>query len=959
MMATTASDWSHDRRVPRPLAHAALRGVWAGVLASLAVGALVLAIRFVPSLALAYPLALIPLLAAGPLATGSRTKRPVHAFLAGLTSGATSALLAVGILWSASTWLGEPRWALMGPSSTLPGITLPRPAIVPGLVWPHQLILFFQPPLAMLLALLWSAAVAACSDGPTGRVRCAMAGVAASVETKLLYSFAMIAGLTIAVAWVGFSAVEDSHLRGHRFQLGADWATHVGELSALLAQAGSLVSAGDETTDPSRLEALGDLNRSRDALFRHLRSQDRHPGLWALAPTVAAAVARHGSAVEAADQAFQQHAEILASILSSASSTATGEELRLAERRAYRELSRLDGSITTELKQSLDAIDLDHHANLVGIMALLALVIALTGLVSRAIATAITDPIAAMSRHLSRLARGDFSGRLNVQNRDELGALARELNRVSGDLGRLYELERRQREGSEARYQALFHGLTDSILVADDGGRVLDANGAALELLGCTREDLIGRPVSTLLAAPTVGARTELACLEHWHGQFFLKGADGAWLPVESRATSVQQGDRVVHVAILRDIQERFQKDAELQDINQRLTEALEELQMAHRRVIQQERLSALGQMASGIAHDMNNSLAPVVGFSELLIARFDADESPEKLREYLTLIHTAAQDAANVVGRLRDYYRPPGDQVSQEAVDLVRLIDTVVSLTQPKWKGEALARGGPIEVVTDYGESLTIVGHASSLREALTNLVLNACDAMPSGGRLTLSAARQGDQVVISVSDTGLGMTEEARQRCFEPFFTTKGRRGTGLGLGMVWGVIQRHRGVIEVSSTLGEGSTFTIQLPMGEPDELVLPAERGPGERRITALRVLVVDDEPAVVRMIADMLSRFGHSAVCASDGPTALEMIQEQFFDLVITDRAMPGINGDQLARAVKRRNPDTPVILLTGFGELSNAAGEKPECVDLVLGKPVSMQSLNDAIASLSGLPLAA
>jgi CheY-like chemotaxis protein len=255
------------------------------------------------------------------------------------------------------------------------------------------------------------------------------------------------------------------------------------------------------------------------------------------------------------------------------------------------------------------------------------------------------------------------------------------------------------------------------------------------------------------------------------------------------------------------------------------------------------------------------------------------------------------------------------------------------------------------IEITTQLEANLASVsGEASALREMLTNLIFNAVDAMPSGGTITLSTQREGNSNVIKVSDAGMGMTEEVRRHCLEPFFSTKGERGTGLGLSMVIGIVQRHQGTLDIKSQSGEGTTFIISLPVADAAESGEDVRAQDDKAETSqALRLLVVDDEQPIRTLLATLLKREGHNVVTATEGNNALRLFKEQPFDLVITDKAMPEMNGDQLAKAVKKVSPRMPVILLTGFGEFIDKE-TLPE-VDVLASKPFSIDSLREAIAA--------
>jgi len=399
-----------------------------------------------------------------------------------------------------------------------------------------------------------------------------------------------------------------------------------------------------------------------------------------------------------------------------------------------------------------------------------------------------------------------------------------------------------------------------------------------------------------------------------------------------------------------REVSERSRAEEALLQTNKRLAETLDELRKTQQQIIQQERLHALGRMASGIAHDFNNSLAPILGFSELLLIRPGILDDREKAKSYLQMIHTAAKDSAKVVSRLRDFYRYREQEEISLPVVLSDLVQQVILLTQPKWKDQSLAKGINISIQTDFNNVPTISGNESELREMLTNIMLNAVDAIveQGDGSVTFRTFQRGPMVALQIVDTGAGMSEEVRLRCMEPFFSTKNDRGTGLGLGIVYGIVRRHGGKIDIGSEIGTGTMITIMLPIHRDVVLPEPPPVPVSEKR--QLSILVVEDEPLVREVISVYLNIDKHQVETAVNGLEGLEKFRAGIFDLVLTDRAMPQMNGDQLAAAIKKINPTKPVILLTGFGDLMLGAGEQPDGVDLVLSKPFTMNQLRDAVA---------
>ena len=240
---------------------------------------------------------------------------------------------------------------------------------------------------------------------------------------------------------------------------------------------------------------------------------------------------------------------------------------------------------------------------------------------------------------------------------------------------------------------------------------------------------------------------------------------------------------------------------------------ALESLQTAQRQLVQQERLSAFGEMAGGVVHDFSNALMSVIGYSEMLLSNPAARGDEATALEYLRIINTAGRDGAHVVSRLRDFYRPRGASDMFETLDLNEIITQSLALARPRCAKRESHHSVRFE--TDLDGSATIAGIGAELREALTNLIFNAVDAIPGEGVITLRTRQQDLEVILEVIDTGAGMSADVRQRCLEPFFTTKGDHGTGLGLAMVFGIIKRHQATLEIDSEPDQGTTFRIRLP------------------------------------------------------------------------------------------------------------------------------------------------
>jgi len=405
----------------------------------------------------------------------------------------------------------------------------------------------------------------------------------------------------------------------------------------------------------------------------------------------------------------------------------------------------------------------------------------------------------------------------------------------------------------------------------------------------------------------------------------------------------------------LRQLSEHVALAANQAEIHGALQRAYDDLRQTQQAILQQERLRALGEMASGIAHDINNALSPMALYTDALLER--EQRLSAQGRGYLQVIQRAIDDVAQTVARMREFYRHRNPQLALAPIQLNRLVEQVIDLTRARWSDIPQQGGVVIEMERELLPELPdFMGIESEVRDALTNLIFNAIDAMPAGGTMTLRTGIVPDDtnVYVEVSDSGVGMDEDTRRRCLEPFFTTKGERGTGLGLAMVYGMVQRHGADIDIRSMVGLGTAVRLSFPhqfasMPLADDSAAPSASA---RR---LRILVVDDDPLLLKSLRDILEGDGHDVTTANGGQNGIDDFHAALqrgaaFGVVISDLGMPYVDGRKVASAIKNLSPSTPVILLTGWGERLIAEGDVPAHVDRVLGKPPKLRQLREALS---------
>jgi signal transduction histidine kinase len=391
---------------------------------------------------------------------------------------------------------------------------------------------------------------------------------------------------------------------------------------------------------------------------------------------------------------------------------------------------------------------------------------------------------------------------------------------------------------------------------------------------------------------------------------------------------------------------------ADMEHSYNELLHTLTELERRDELLRHSERLSALGELASGIAHDFNNLLAGILGNAQLLLI----DEFDLERQRMLGVIEQAAQDGAATVRRIQEFARK-SERHAQEDVGLAEVIDGALAITRPRWHNLAQREGRLIKVRRELEAAPIVLGSAAELRELLINLIINAVDAMPSGGVLTLRLAevppRRGEpcMAVIEVCDSGVGIPPELHDRVFESFYSTKpDGKGNGLGLAMCRQIVARHGGQIELSSVVGQGTTFRVLLPVaGQP---LAAATSSAAPTPAAALRVLVADDDKSVRDVLARILQRAGHEVIAADSGEQALARFSPRQFDLLFTDLSLPGIDGATLVGELRARDPRLAVVIVTGWGQADELQPSELGA-DALITKPFNIAEIHRVVGEIA------
>jgi PAS domain S-box-containing protein len=525
---------------------------------------------------------------------------------------------------------------------------------------------------------------------------------------------------------------------------------------------------------------------------------------------------------------------------------------------------------------------------------------------------------------------------------------------------------------SVAELETIFDLIPDSVRVVDGEGQITRTNSQAQQDHGSARDrtlhelwqaerprqldgsGLFVHEIPTARALQGARVRGEVLSVRRTGGADAVIEVNAN--PLTDREGAIRgaitvERDVTERVRLQKQLEEEARRTAELYDrvsteaerLERMVQERTQELLALQEQRERERRLAAVGQLAAGVMHDVNNALNPIMAAAYLL--ELNA-EKPVAVRDYATRIAKAAETGAATAARVGRFIRQdPLQPEREERVDLSVLVEEVIAMTEPIWRDRT--GGGKVNYTADLTRGATVRGIAGELREALLNLVQNALDAMIGGGSLHVRTIVRNDTVVLEVTDTGVGMSTEVRDRAFEPFFTTKGHSGTGLGLAEVYGIVKRHRGQAEVESEKGRGTTLRLTFPFATPDRKVAAPERvAPNPRR-----VLLVEDNPDGREFVQALLETEGHAVDVAPTYAAAIEKLAgaDEPFEVLVTDIGLPDGSGWDLVQYARSNYPSLRIGVITGWEPHDAAPG-----VDFLLRKPVRTAELLANVSAVNG-----
>jgi len=496
-----------------------------------------------------------------------------------------------------------------------------------------------------------------------------------------------------------------------------------------------------------------------------------------------------------------------------------------------------------------------------------------------------------------------------------------------------------QRKQIEAlsRYKELFESVSDPVFINDPKGKFLEVNDVACECFGYLREKLLQLAVKDLTrpaqwdTLSETGKRIQQG--ETVQFELDVVAKKGVTIPFEFHARPIQFKGQPAVLSVARNL-----------SVRKKMEEAF----------IKTERLSAVGEMASGVAHNFNNLLQMIMGGAEAALAKLDSGKIRE-CREAIRNILNASQRGTDVVRRIKDFTLAKIDEIDEVQIfDLDELIQEAVELTKTLWKDPSVPRRHRLNHIK--GRENFVNGKPSEIYEVLVNLIKNGMEAMPHGGFLTIATEHRNGKVYLTVSDTGHGIPEEHFQRIFEPFFTTKGSKASGLGLSSCYGIVKKHQGDMHVQSILGQGTSFTIALPLSKRPAAQQHRKQAPMASH--KINFLVIDDEVNILKMMEMFFEDTEVEIVTALNAEKGLRAIRQDYFDVILCDLGMDDMNGLEVGKEVKTYcekagKSKIPFLLYTGLEKELDSKKLTEGGVDRVVKKPIPCEDLLRLILKVS------
>ena len=501
---------------------------------------------------------------------------------------------------------------------------------------------------------------------------------------------------------------------------------------------------------------------------------------------------------------------------------------------------------------------------------------------------------------------------------------------------------------SELKYKTLVEDIIDLVFTADRKLNILSVNPACQRIFECSEEDTLKINLYELIyeedREKTVNylKGSFISKMEFIEGlEFRIKTANGNIKHLELNAKAIyDENDKLKKIeGVIRDITERKKFE---------------------QKMFQIDKLNALGLQASGIAHDFNNILGIILGHLDIL--RLKLEDTNVQVSDTVNVIEKAARDGAIIVDKIQKYSKTKPDGAGIIHADMNEVVKEAIEFTMPRWKSEAQTKGIEYKIINNNqdGLKLYVRCNPSELREVIVNIINNSIDAMPKGGTIEFNTKSDAGGVILSISDSGMGISEDIKDKIFDPFFTTKGVKRAGLGMSVSYSIVTRYEGTISVESSHGKGTTMHIKMPF-------YSAEISDPKKKIKSVseykaRILIIEDEEVILEMMKIILEKRGHKVFITKDASKGLKMYKDNQYDIVLCDLAMPKVNGWKVARYIRdldtvRKTTKTPFVMITGYELDTKNLDYRKEGVDFILKKPLEFEELNRMIDNFKVLTL--